>query len=332
VITITRRGIAVAIVLAMPARQFGQELQPRIAEKSGTATGLRLGPGDHLNIWVRDATEINGRSYRIEDDGQVRVPMVGLVPAGGLTTAELEQTLLKRLTSIIIDPDVTVSVAELRTRPVTVVGSVKQPGTVQLRDRITLLQAISAAGGVSNDAGNTVRMTRKKEYGPIPLTTAIETEDGEFSTVEADLGGILNGTSPAANVIVQPNDVINVLQAPVIYVMGEVKRSGGLALSRKDSEISVLQALAMAEGMTPTAAGKKALILRPSPGAVREAVAIDLKALLAGKVEDLRLRPNDILFVPDNRSTAKTVALQAAQVAASIAVGVSIVRAGQQRR
>jgi polysaccharide export outer membrane protein len=280
-------------------------------------------------LWVRDSDEITNRTYRIEEDGKVRVPLIGVVQAGGLTLAELDAALASQLKSVLLEPDVHASIVELRSNPVIVTGSVKNPGQIQLRDRVSLMQVISMAGGLSPEAGYQARVTRKGQYGKIPLSSATMSPDGEFSTVEEDLNDILGGTGPAANLIMAPNDVVNIMPAPVIYVMGEVRRAGGLALARKDPHVSVLEALAMSEGMTESAAPQKALILRPE-GSGRQAISIDLKKILAGTAEDLRLRPNDILYVPNNKSAAKTIIMQAVQVAASIAVGVTIVRAGRR--
>jgi polysaccharide biosynthesis/export protein len=289
----------------------------------------RLGPGDELTVWVRDAEEINDRKYRIEENGEVRFPLIGRISAAGATVKELEARLVERLKPVILEPDVHISLTDLRSHPVSISGAVHQSGIQQLRDRTTLMQALSAAGGPRVDAGATVRITRRKEYGPILLPSAREDPQGEISLADADLASILDGSGPAARLEIRPHDTITVARAEMIYVMGEVKRAGGFVLGAKEKEISVLQALAMAEGVTATATPKKAMILRPMPGEKRQGIPVDLKRVLAGNSEDLRLKPNDILFVPDNRSTAKRVAVQAAQTVAAVAVGVSVWRLGR---
>jgi polysaccharide export outer membrane protein len=297
----------------------------------GPEPSLRLGPGDQVSVWVRDVEEISERIYRIEDDGTVRIPLIGAVRMGGLTLKEVETSLIEPLKKVVLEPQVHLAVTELRSNPSTVTGAVKNPGVIQIRDRVTVLQAISMAGGLDGEAGRYVRITRQIQYGKIPLATAQMDSSNQFSWAEEDLNELMNGTNAVANLAVQPQDVINVLSAPVVYIMGEVHRTGEVPLTRKAPVVTVLEAIARAEGMTEIAAPKKALILRARSDAPRENIPIDIKKVLEGKADDLKLVPNDILFIPNNKSTAKTIALQALQIATSVSTGVVILKAGQRR-
>jgi polysaccharide export outer membrane protein len=177
------------------------------------------------------------------------------------------------------------------------------------------------AGGARNDAGYRVKITRRKEWGPIPLPTAKEDPSGQFTIAEVNLKSIMDSKNPADNILVQPYDVITVPKAEVVYVMGEVKREGGLLLDDQET-ITALQALAMAGGLggyngssqfTSTPAPQKARILRITSGTSRVEIPVDLKAILAGKRPDVNLQPYDILYVPNNVAlSAMKVALQAA--------------------
>ena len=321
--------VTVSYTLLLACSMFGQVI-PRGPGDSSPET--KLGSGDEISIWVRDAPEISDRKYRIEENGEIRLPTIGRVEAGGLTVKELEAALLERLKSQIVEPDVQVSVTEFRSHPVMITGAVRQPGVQEIRDRMTLLQVLTAAGGPGTDAGDSVKISRRKEYGRIPLPSVQDDPSGEFSVAEEDLAGVLDGTDAAARLAIRPGDTVSVPRARIVYVMGEVKRSGGFVLDGKSKEVSTLQALAMAEGLNSTTASpKKALILRPMPGGPPQTVPVDLSKLLdgKGKGEDLLLKPNDILFVPDNHSKFKTIALQAAQSAAAVAVGVTVFRMGR---
>ena len=309
---------------------FAQTLVTRAPREAVAQTGTRLGPGDQVSLWVRDSDEISGRTYRVDEDGSLQIPLVGRLEAGGLTPMQLEARLTEALKSAILEPVVHVTVSELRSSPVTVMGGVKQPGVLQLRDRVTLLQALTMSGGPSADAGFTVTVTRAKTSGEIPLPSAKPDASGEFFIAEEDLNTILDGSTLATNLVLRANDIIQVQPAPVVYVMGEVKRSGGFALHREEREVSVLRALSLAEGMTAAAAPKKAMVLRLVPGGTRQGVDVDLKAVLSGQAEDLRLRPNDILYVPNNHSAVKTIAATAAQMAATLLIGVMVIRAGRR--
>jgi polysaccharide export outer membrane protein len=151
-------------------------------------------------------------------------------------------------------------------------------------------------GGPTPDAGSRVQITRKSEWGPIPLPNAKIDSNG-YSVAEVNLRDITNSSHPEENIQIRPNDVISVPRAEIVYVIGEVGKPGGFALNDKEN-ISVLQALALANGLTPNAARNDGKIIRPVPGANRVELAINLKELLNGKAKDMILQPEDILFVP----------------------------------
>jgi polysaccharide export outer membrane protein len=135
---------------------------------------------------------------------------------------------------------------------------------------------------------------------------------------------LLEARNPAANIRILPHDLITVPRAKVFYVMGEVKKSGGFTLEQKDS-VSIIQALALAEGTTPTAAKQRAMILRQVAGAPkRSEIQVDLDKILKGKTPDVQLVPDDILYVPN--SVAKSIRGRAIETAVSTASGVLIWR------
>ena len=143
---------------------------------------------------------------------------------------------------------VTVSVFEFRSQPVSVLGAVNTPGVHQIRGRKTLFEVISEAGGLKNEAGNSIKITRRKEFGAIPLPGAGADPSGEFSVAEVSVKSVMEARNPQENIQIQPNDVISVPKAELVYVIGAVKRAGGFILSERE-QISVLQALSMAEGL-----------------------------------------------------------------------------------
>ena len=185
-----------------------------------------------------------------------------------------------------------------------------------------LAEAISSAGGVRTDAGPVVKITREKKYGPIPHPSAHETATGA-SIADINLNSLMEARNPEENIEVKPHDVISVPLAEVVYVVGNVKRAGGFPLGGKPN-LSVLQALSLAEGLDARASPKNARILQRSSASGGEATQtpIDLKAILEGKSKDVTLHPNDILFIPS--STAKSVAARTIEAAIQIAAGVAI--------
>lgn len=260
-----------------------------------------LGPDDSIAILAPDAEEIGDKPYRIGDGGYINLPLVGQVRAAGLTLEQLEAELVNRLNAYFKKPAVTVSVAEFRSQPVSVIGAVTTPGVIQLQGNKTLVEILSTAGGLRTDAGHSVKVTRKRQWGRIPLPGATVDPTGRFSIGEVSLKAILEARNPEQNILIRPEDIISVPRADIVYVIGDVSKSGGFVLNDQEN-VSVLQALALAGGLERTAAPQKAKILRPSSGIERRIeIPVDLKKILAGAANDVTMAPEDILFVPANR-------------------------------
>lgn len=308
----------------VPARESAPE-----EAASRHLTEYRLGAGDEVSIEVLQAGEFAGKRFAVGPDGDVTLPLVGRLRAAGLGVAEFEQELSSRLSEYIREPDVTVSVVEFRSQPVSVIGAVALPGVHQLRGRKTLIEILSLAGGVREDAGHAVKITRRLERGRIPLPGAQDDPSGSFSVAEVNLPSILQAETPGQNIDVQPNDIISVPRAPMVYVVGAVSRSGGYVLGEKE-RISALEALALAGGLASGASAKSARILRQSDSSPqRSEIAVNLRDIVAGKSPDIALSPDDILFIPS--SGAKAAALRAAEAAIGIGSGIAIWRVGAGR-
>ncbi|MCI0423322.1 MAG: polysaccharide export protein [Acidobacteria bacterium] len=301
------------------------ELTLALPEQTVSAlSSYLLGPDDQLTIRALDAEEISDKPVRIGSDGTINLPLVGRLKVAGLTVEQLEGELKKRLQTYIQNPQVTVSVVEYRSQTVSVIGSVKNPGAHQVRGRKRLIEVLSLAGGLLEDAGHSLKITRRREWGPIPLPGATLDPTGQFNIAEVNLKALIEARTPEQNIPILPNDVISVPRAEMVYVIGDVRRSGGFVLKNRDS-ISVLEALSLAEGLDRTASPKKARILRPTPGsAKRTEIPVNLKQMLAGEANDVTLNPDDILFVPGSKT--KGAVLQTLQTAASVVVGVAVWR------
>jgi polysaccharide export outer membrane protein len=163
-----------------------------------------------------------------------------------------------------------------------------------------LLEVLSLAGGLRPEAGAVAKITRRLDYGEIPLPGATTDASGQFSVADLQLKALIEGKSPEQNILVRPHDVISVPKADILYVIGEVKKSGGFVLSDR-RRTTVMEALALAEGMLPLANRKKAEILRLEPGKdERSKIEVKLDKILSGKEKDIALQPEDILIIfPD---------------------------------
>jgi polysaccharide export outer membrane protein len=320
--------VVLSLTIAGVAMYAQQTRAARAATPAQTNSQTRsqyiLGPDDSVKIWALGVDEITDKPVKIDSSGDVDLPLLGRLHAGGLTVDQFEASLLDRLHSEVKSPRVSVELVESASQPVTIMGAVNQPGVHQLQGHKTLAEVISLAGGLKSDCGPRINISRSLQWGPIPLPAAKEDATGKFSLAEVNVKELMEAQNPALNIEIQPNDVITVPQAEMVYVIGEVKKPGGIVLNEK-STVSVLEALSYAEGLSGSPSAQHSKILRPIPGATqRQEIALDLKKVLAGKGEDIALRPNDILFVPS--SAPKKAATRALEAAVQTATGVVIWR------
>jgi polysaccharide export outer membrane protein len=283
-----------------------------------------LGPDDQLEITGPELTDMSNKPVRIDGEGDIQVPLAGTVHVAGMTVQQTEQELDKVLSKYIRQPQVVVNVAEVRSQPVSVLGAVNSPGVHQVQGHKTVLEMLAMAGGIRQDAGYSIRITRQLEWGCIPLPGAQLDASGKYSVAEVNLRKIMDAKTPEENIQIFPHDVISVPKAEMVYVIGEVKRSGGFVLGEHQS-ISVLQALSMAEGLNTGADPRHAKILRlKSDADQRVEVAVDVKDALNGKKPDMPLHGEDILFIPG--STGKKAALRGLEAAIQTGTGLAIWR------
>ncbi len=290
----------------------------------GTPPGYVLGPGDQFLLEIADLEELNGKTHRIDGDGTVNLPLIGRVRAAGLTLPQFEADLDQKLLSQLREPHITVTVTEILSQPVTVLGEVNTPGTHQIRGPQSLTEVLSLAGGLKNDAGYRITITRKDRYGKLPLKNVRLDPANKTSTGEISVSNIVEARHPEENIEIYPYDVVTVPRAKLIYIMGEVRKPGGFTLNEHDS-VPVLQALAMAEGLTPAASKKHTIIMREEPGQDhRSEIPLDLTRVMKGKNPELTLQSNDILYVPN--STAHTLKIRALEAAIATGSGILIWR------
>jgi polysaccharide biosynthesis/export protein len=300
--------------------------QPAVSATQ-TISGYVLGPDDEIMIRGIEAAEISDKPDKpvlIGTNGNITLPLIGRVKAGGLTVEQLEAELNTRFKEFIQEPQISVTVTEFRSQPVSVFGAVTKPGVVQLRGRQTLYEVLSMAGGPRDTAGSILTVTRPRQSGDIPLLGARIDRTGQFSSAELNVQEILEGKNSAANIEIRPNDIISVSEASsnMIYVVGDVQRAGAFTLGGQRN-VSVLRALSLAGGLGRTAKPEKARIVHEVPGKpkLRE-VAVNIQQILSGKTRDVEMGPDDILVVPT--SSRKTFTTTFIPNTVSAAVGAAI--------
>jgi polysaccharide export outer membrane protein len=293
--------------------------QPTITPTQ-TVSGYVLGPDDEIVIRGIEGPEATGQPnppVLIGTNGDITLPLIGHVKAGGLTVEQLETDLNTRFSKFIQEPQIAVTVTEFRSQPVSVFGAVSKPGVIQLRGRQTLYEVLSMAGGPRDTAGSTLTVTRPRQRGEIPLPGAKLDSTGQFSTVELNVQEILEGKNPAVNIEIKPNDIISVSESStnMVYVVGDVNHAGAFTLGGQRN-VSVLRALSMAGGLGKTAKADKARIVHtvskePKAGESNlEEIRVDIDQILTGKAKDIDLGPDDVLVIPtSSRKTFTTTIL-----------------------
>jgi polysaccharide export outer membrane protein len=292
----------------------------------GAPSAYVLGPEDQIVIRVLEAEEVSEKPVRVEASGYIPLPMIGRVLAAGLTVEELEKSIAKKLEAYLLTPQVSVSVLEFRSQPVSVIGEVNNPGVHQLQSHKTLVEMLSLAGGLKPDAGPLVKITRPLQWGKIPLPQAVVDASGQYSVAEVALRDVVEARSPQENILIRPYDVVSVPRARMVYVVGDVGKPGGFIVDGQES-ITVLKALSLAQGLGKDAAPKNARVMhatREGAKVVESGVPVRLNKILEGKSPDFPLQPEDILFVPS--SAPKKAATRALEAFIQAGTGIAIYR------
>jgi polysaccharide export outer membrane protein len=275
---------------------------PEAAQPSPTSGRLRpnyvLGPGDQILIRAFEMEEISERPFLIDGDGAINLPQLGRIPVSGLTLERVEALLVERMRAFVQRPQATVTIVQFRSEPIFFVGAFRAPGIYPLQGGRTLVEMLSTIGGLNPNASRRIKITRRKDMGPLPLPGAVESTDGKVTSAEISMGSLRENVNPAEDIALQPFDVISVERAEMVYVNGEVGKVGGFELGERES-ISVVQLISLAGGLSRDAKPTEARILRPVLDSSRRSeVPINITRILAGKDSDFPLLPNDLLYIP----------------------------------
>jgi polysaccharide export outer membrane protein len=307
----------------------GKQIQnPKVSAPAG-AEDYIIGSDDLLNLYVLDVPELS-RDYRVSATGTVTLPVLAKpLNAAGLTLSQFSERLSGELKAqgLVSDPHVTLSVDQSRVHSIAITGAVKRPQIYPVFSQTTLLDVLSQAEGLADDAGNTAIVSR----GDIGIrasrlgdTARSPEHDQAADTLTIDLKQLLESGDPSLNVHIYPGDRITVPRAGVVYVVGAVNKPGGFTMRASSHGMTVLQALALAEDAKTTAKRDQTVIIRNDPQAPegRKQIPVNLKAILGGKSPDPVLQAEDILFIPD--SSAKRALNRGIESVVQVATGVAI--------
>jgi len=277
------------------------------AASGGSSSELRLGAGDLLELKVFNAPELS-EVLRVSGAGEITVPLVGPTKVAGLTAEQAQKDIEQRLVSggFLRDPHVNILVKEFASQGISVLGEVARPGIYPLLGSPRLFDALSAAGGTTSRAGKMVYVIHREH--PSAGNAILLSQDPKRAL--------------AQNVFLQLGDTVMVSRAGIVYVSGDVKTPGGYVMNNDDS-LTVLQALALAQGVNPTASTKNVRIIRRKDGKLQE-IPVQLKQILAAKAPDIALENDDVLFVPN--SASKSAARRSMESIVQVATGLAIYR------
>jgi polysaccharide export outer membrane protein len=256
--------------------------------------------------------------------------MPSKVRAAGLNPFQLQDKLAELLQTngLVSTPQVTVSVKEQHSQPITVIGAVRNPMVIQALRKTTLLQALSQAGGIADDAGTTVVVTRPSPDVSDSVDPSDTSSQAPPQTFSIGLSDVLESANPEFNIPLIGGDVVSVPRAGIIYVVGAVSHPGGFLMQNDLDRMTMLKMLSLAGGATSTAKLKSAVILRKNPTTGnRDQVPVDVSKVLSMKSQDVAMQSNDILFVPD--SAGLRALHRAGDVAVTLTSGLGIVAAGK---
>jgi polysaccharide biosynthesis/export protein len=273
--------------------RFAQSTQvPPAAQAFQSGGSGAIGAGDLLEVTVFDTPELSGKA-RVSNSGDVSLPLLGVLHVTGLTTDQAQKLVADALIQkqLVKEPQVSVFVAEYATQGVSVLGEVKHPGIFPSLGQHRLLDYISLAEGLTPMAGTSVTITPRGVAQPRTLTLPS-----------------ISSPTPDQNPEILPGDTIFVARTGLIYVVGDVARPGGFALDH-DQHLTILQAIALAQGVNGTAAKTKARLIRKTATGNQE-IPVNLAKLMHSRESDLPLQDNDILFVPNSSTRSVLKATQ----------------------
>ncbi len=330
-----------------------QQVNDRIRQMSAAARltphDYVLGNGDLLDLDVFDVKELS-REVRVSQTGSIGIPLVPVrLHVAGLTEVQAQQKIAEVLEAdgLVSHADVSLTVRERKSKPITVVGAVGHAMVYQADRPVTILEVLAEAGGVATDAGDTVIVTRPASEPPadpseppaigpkvaLPGTALPDASSNSQpsseppllnNTITINLNELMETGNVTNNIVLQAGDIVTVPHSGIVYVLGAVGRPGGFVLANDRGHMSTLKVLALAGGLNHTAKSDRAVIVRKDTQGQQHEVAVNLKKVMQRQEEDVLLQPSDILYVPN--SAGKQAMTRAVELGVAVGTGVALYR------
>lgn len=283
-------------------------LPPEAPAQTTALPSQPIGPGDLIQIQVLNFPEFT-RALRVTSDGTVGLPLLREpLTVRGKLPVEVESQLrdLLRSEELVVNPSVSVTVVEYASRPISVIGAVKNPLIFQAVGRVTLSDAIIRAGGFSPEAGPELLLTANGTTRHILVRDLLQSDTNE------------------ANLLLTGHEEIRVPPAGRLYVLGDVRTPGSYpVLDRTDT--TILKAISLSGGLSPSHSKEIYVIRRDEVSGTKHQIPINLHAILHLQAADYPLLPDDILYIPDNRARRDTLAILDRIVTFGTAIGTGVI-------
>ncbi len=251
---------------------------PAFAQES-----LLIGPGDQVHVSVLDTPELD-QHPRVTDSGDI--PLSGLKPLhiGGLTPAAAATKIQAYFieSKFMNHPVVTLTVDQYATQSISVLGQVKLPGVFPVTAPRSVLDAVAMGGGLMDTADRHITIQRR---------------DHSIKPVTYDLSND-SVVAMQNQVTVYPGDIVLVPKANIAYVLGDVARPGGIIMQNNHSEMTALQAVALAGGTRTSAVPSKAKLIHKSLDGSFQEVDLNFSRIQKGKDPDVPLQADDVIYIP----------------------------------
>jgi len=254
------------------------------AKKALSSADYKIGPEDLLEITVFQANELNTNA-RVSASGFIKLPLIDKIEAAGLTVSEIESLICKKMQKYLTEPVVSVFVKEYRSQQIAVLGSVKTPGVFYVTGQRYLLDLLSMAGGLSEDAGDLCII--QTNSGSNPGNQPVE-------NVVVDLDQLLVKGNIDLNIPLSSGYVIHVPKAGIFFVDGAVKGAGSFPLKGK---VTLTQAISLAKGLEYEATRSDMKIFRDNGKPEREVIEVDYDSILDSKNPDIEIKDKDVIIV-----------------------------------
>jgi polysaccharide biosynthesis/export protein len=254
-----------------------------------------VGGYDVLNITVYDEQDFSSPALRISVDGYISFPLIGRLKVNGLTTAQIESLITRKLAEnqILLNAHVAVRIVECNSKRFLVMGTVQNPGSYPLVENERVLDAISKAGGIpqtEKGAGRKAKIVRTVHAG---------TAQEEQLVIDLDLQSMQKGTGRQANIFMQDKDTLFIPMPENFYILGEVKKPGAYPMA--ESDITLVEGIGLAGGFTNIAARNSTRIIRTENGRQKIIqVRVDAITDSGRQLREIILQPNDIIIVPQS--------------------------------